>query len=341
MEKTRKNLIILLTAVFLSLSFSGCNTNGGTFANDGDTAINLGVETVTVGEIRYFVESMKAQIDSQSEQAKNEFWTTEKDGKTPEQIILDQAVEYATQLSVIATMAKESDVTVSTADVDKQISSQYTVDQVKALEKNYKISDAAFRLVEKKQLLAQKYAQTIISVNPRMQPAEEQLKALFSEKFYKAQHILKMTVTNDQNQTPLPQEEKDAKRKEIEEILAKVKEPKADFAAIMLEQSEDPGTQQQPEGYVFTEGEMVAEFYEATAALAENAISDIVETTYGYHIIKRLPIDMVNDYDNNEDIQNKVANNFQQNEYENIINEFKEKLTVTRNEDKIALIKVR
>ena len=44
-------------------------------------------------------------------------------------------------------------------------------------------------------------------------------------------------------------------------------------------------------GYYFGAGEMVEEFENATKALEENGISEIVETSYGYHIIKRLPLD--------------------------------------------------
>ena len=44
-------------------------------------------------------------------------------------------------------------------------------------------------------------------------------------------------------------------------------------------------------GYYFGEGEMVEPFENATKALEENGISELVETPYGYHIIKRLPLD--------------------------------------------------
>ena len=42
-----------------------------------------------------------------------------------------------------------------------------------------------------------------------------------------------------------------------------------------------------PEGYVFTEGEMVQEFYDGTKALEVGAVSEPVQSSYGYHIIKR------------------------------------------------------
>ena len=46
-----------------------------------------------------------------------------------------------------------------------------------------------------------------------------------------------------------------------------------------------------PNGYVFTYGEMVEEFEEAAFALEVGEISEPVKTSHGYHIIKKLPLD--------------------------------------------------
>lgn len=61
----------------------------------------------------------------------------------------------------------------------------------------------------------------------------------------------------------------------------------ADFDALIAEYNTDPGMAQNPDGYVFTTGEMVAEFEKAAFAAAENTITAPVQTTYGYHIIRR------------------------------------------------------
>ena len=58
----------------------------------------------------------------------------------------------------------------------------------------------------------------------------------------------------------------------------------------MKELSEDPGSAYYPEGYTFTEGRMVPEFENAAKALEDYAVSDIVETAYGYHVLLRLPL---------------------------------------------------
>lgn len=75
-----------------------------------------------------------------------------------------------------------------------------------------------------------------------------------------------------------------------ENILAQLREssdPIALFAQLADEYSEDPGRATNPTGYIFTSGQMVAEFEATTAELKPGEISDIVKSNYGYHIILR------------------------------------------------------
>lgn len=59
-----------------------------------------------------------------------------------------------------------------------------------------------------------------------------------------------------------------------------------DFDSLMNEYSEDPGLAANPNGYVFTRGEMIKEFEDAAYALDEGEVSKPVKSVYGYHIIK-------------------------------------------------------
>lgn len=63
-----------------------------------------------------------------------------------------------------------------------------------------------------------------------------------------------------------------------------------DFDQAIKTYNQDPGASASPDGYTFTEGDMVKEFYEGTKALAYHAISQPVMSKYGYHIILRLPL---------------------------------------------------
>jgi len=79
-----------------------------------------------------------------------------------------------------------------------------------------------------------------------------------------------------------------------QELLARLDasdDPVTLFRQLGDEYSEDPGRQTNPDGYTFTRGTMVAEFESAAYALGENEYSGIVETSYGYHILLRRPLD--------------------------------------------------
>lgn len=68
-------------------------------------------------------------------------------------------------------------------------------------------------------------------------------------------------------------------------------EREARFLELKQELDEDTGKVYYPNGYVFGAGQMVEEFYAASLELGDYEISEPVLTSYGYHIIMRLPDD--------------------------------------------------
>ncbi len=73
------------------------------------------------------------------------------------------------------------------------------------------------------------------------------------------------------------------------EVIAKL-DGGADMKSLIAEYGEDPGMENQ-DYYVFTEGEMVDEFYEAAKALGDNEYTKTpVRSSYGYHVIYRYPL---------------------------------------------------
>lgn len=74
-------------------------------------------------------------------------------------------------------------------------------------------------------------------------------------------------------------------KKKIDGILEKARAGE-DFAALAKEHSEDPGSKDKGGEYTFERGKMVKPFEDTAFSLEVGKISDPVETTFGYHIIK-------------------------------------------------------
>ena len=102
----------------------------------------------------------------------------------------------------------------------------------------------------------------------------------------RAAHIL-IATTDPATQQPLSPEQKKEKEKLAREIRARA-EKGEDFAKLAKEYSQDPGSKDKGGEYTFPRGQMVPEFEAAAFSLKVNQISDLVETRFGYHIIKLL-----------------------------------------------------
>jgi peptidyl-prolyl cis-trans isomerase C len=105
-------------------------------------------------------------------------------------------------------------------------------------------------------------------------------------------HILFATkeIKTDQDLTP---QQKAAKKTLAEDVLKRARAGE-DFAKLVKEYSDDPGSKDTGGEYTFARASadpqhaMVQEFETAAFALKTNQISDLVPTQYGYHIIKLL-----------------------------------------------------
>jgi peptidyl-prolyl cis-trans isomerase C len=112
---------------------------------------------------------------------------------------------------------------------------------------------------------------------------DENIKEFQVPEQIRASHILISTKPTDPNGDP-NQVKVQAKRK-AEDLLKKAKEG-ADFAALAKENSSCPSAAQGGDLGSFPRGQMVKPFEDAAFALKVGQISDLVETEFGYHIIK-------------------------------------------------------
>ena len=111
---------------------------------------------------------------------------------------------------------------------------------------------------------------------------EEMENKYFMDNYWRAKHLLITTQGKSENEIKLAENK-------INEIFQQIKNG-ANFDKLIEEHNEDPGVKTNPDGYIFTKGEMVSEF--------ENGVKNskigeykVVKTSYGYHIVRRLALD--------------------------------------------------
>ncbi len=190
-----------------------------------------------------------------------------------QQNIINQLV---TQELILQAAAK-SNLTADEAEVDKRFEA-FKAQQPEAADEQMR------QLISKDVLIYQTIQQNVVSkvaiTDEEAQDYYNQHKDQFEESDQvKASHIL-LQVAPD-----AAQEEKDAAKKKIQEILVMAKEGK-DFAELAKEYSEGPSNANGGDLGFFPRGAMVKPFEDAAFALNEGDISDVVETQFGYHILK-------------------------------------------------------
>jgi len=112
-----------------------------------------------------------------------------------------------------------------------------------------------------------------------------------------AKHILLASIDTTTRE-PLSDEEIAEKKQRADDLYAElsalVDDPaalEARFDELTAEYTDDSGYASYPDGYVFSEGEMVQQFEDAVKAMEVGELSGVVESDYGYHVILRIPVD--------------------------------------------------
>ncbi len=136
--------------------------------------------------------------------------------------------------------------------------------------------------IQKIQLYMQKVYENIEqNISDYVTPS---IKKSLSDDKVTVKHILICFESDEDGE--ITDDAKNSAKEKAEEVLVKVKGGE-DFDKLVEEYNEDPGATD--EGYTFAQdGTMVEAFEDASFALNVGEVSELVETPYGYHIIKRI-----------------------------------------------------
>lgn len=300
----KKTLCMLLTAAML-LAAAGCakkdenpdtkDQNGGQGNDqnteteytlpdvvltdyDKKTVMTIGGKDISASLYRYYLLNLRSQYDG----GNSAMW----DNNEMSDYVEQQVVSYLKEYAAAEVMADNLSITVS--DDDKKELDNYIAQVIAKIDKEENTSyaaelesanmtDAMFRALQDNSLI-----QSQIYVSKYQGTAtDEQILDYVHENYVRVKHILIKTVDLDD-------EQKAEARSRADNVLERAKNGE-NFEDLVKEYSEDgmdPDT-----GYYFTTGQMVQEFEDKSFDLAEGEISDIVESKYGYHIIKKYAMD--------------------------------------------------
>lgn len=285
MHNGMKRLFVLLS-VISGLLISSCGA---------DYAATAGDYKISAGEIRFYLSGIKNQM-SGTELVSEESWQTQEiEGMKAIDFAKERALDAAAENIAYVEIADFLGVELTEEEEDRADSIKKSVVTQYGGENGYRsflkaqnIDDDFIEMLCESMLISEKLTELAVENKPITDEKKAAEAEALAAQNYKAKHILLATVDTD-TQQPLPDEEKAEAKTRAEEIYARALSGE-DFDALMNEFSEDPGLAANPDGYVFGSGEMVAEFENCVEALDMNAIG-FAESDFGYHIIKRLPVD--------------------------------------------------
>lgn len=297
MKAFMKRIISVVTiGVMTAATLAGCGNKGtaGASAASGDAAVTMDQGSISMGEARLYAYVMRNQYEAYYGSS---IWDMEVEegvtlGDSMKGVITDQLVQ------MIILNSQAEDYGVSLNDEDNQAVEEY-VENFKTnigedvMEKEGFTEDN-IRSVVQKSTLAGKVSQAMFDAEEVELTDEEKADATC----IKVQHILISTTDttkkdDEGNNVDMTDEEKEvylAEQKEkAEEALARAKNGE-DFQALADEySSENAGFEFSfdKNGYdPVNMSSMVEPFYTAAWQLGEGEISALVESQYGYHIIK-------------------------------------------------------
>ncbi len=248
----------------------------------------------------------------------------------------EQALEELYTLKAMTMKAEENGITLEeedkkvVADGIKEMKEQYGEEEFAHMLSDYYITEDQYVALMEVSQHASKFNEKITELELFKEATDEEISSYYDKNVLKAKHILISTV--DEEGKALDDAKKAEKKKEAEDILKQIRDG-ADFDSLMAEKSEDPGSSAQPEGYLFVNtanfssdaedlmyfqqygssygvSVMVKEFEQGTAALEIGEVSDLVESSFGYHIIKRLDTREIDtDFENTKEFLSGVINN--------------------------------
>ena len=268
-EKTMKKIRIAAAVAAMAMALTACGANAGLKK----TAMKIGDIKVTAGDIAVMTKAEMAYMGS-------DFASTK-----------PMIVEQMERIFQYGELGKAMKLELTDEEKNSAVSmrAQYAANGggFDAYEKYLKDNASSMEFLDElftASAYANKVQEKINEGFEDKEATDDELKAFYEENYYAAKHIL---VNKPEEGEEAKEGEKQGKEL-ADELLERAKTGE-DFDALVKEFSQDPGSESNPDGYVFTDGEMVKSFEEKVKELKPGEFG-ICESDYGYHVILRVEL---------------------------------------------------
>ena len=294
--KRALRLAVLLLSTALLLTGCGGLKYGG--SNDDRIVMQVGEYKVTADEYLYFYRNAKRDFDH----GLDSYWT---DNPGAAEKLKTTVEDMLRQRYAVDALAKECSVSL-TKDDEKELKEDvaYTVQFYGGEEAYYAaLADAnltgdLYWALERQSMLDTRLRDVYIAeYSGYIRADDAALLADLPVNFIRVKNILIKNETNDDILANLALAEELAKRAKAGE----------NFDELIAAYGED-NAQDKVNGRYFTHGMLLDEFEEAAWSLGIGEISGVVQTTVGYHIIQRLPLEDAYIDENFEELRDYYKN---------------------------------
>ncbi len=330
-------VIICVVAVFLA-SINGLNVSR--------TVISVNGSEISEEEYKFYVEVMKMQVLSQEgavdEAAATEFLKNGMvEGKIASDYIKEEALKQVLRNETAVVKAKEAGIKLTEEEINAARSANVDDETLKM----YNISKHTYADIMEKTTLVSKYYDELSADGEKFVAGDEEIFAKLDEEYALVQHVL---IQNKAEGAQTVDEAYAAEaKKKAEDVLAKAKQGQ-NFAKLIEEYNEDPGMESNPEGYLITktgstldgQSQMVPSFTQGAFAVKPDEVNPkLVESDYGWHIIKRSKITEAND--NYITIMENIESSLKYEKFEEYLDSMTAELNVVKKDNILNRIKVK
>jgi foldase protein PrsA len=212
------------------------------------------------------------QVEQEADRLEHFFNQTDQGDQAPDESVMkNQILERLIEEQVIKNLANKNDVSVSSEEVDKQY--QTIAEQNGGKEKLEAL------LAELYNLEPSEFKELILR-----QLRMEELKQKFENELRKKVKVKHILIKVDEDAS---KKEINKAKEKAQDLLDRIKNKGVDFGKLAEKHSQDKSSKDDGGALPwFGKGDMVEDFEKAAFGLDIGEVSDLVKTSYGYHLIK-------------------------------------------------------